>query len=100
MGKMRSGTGARVAVRALVVLALGVTVSRLLSTDAPKRLDPAGWGCDHVGKPVPEYTTGDDCLFCHREKVGPTWAANRHNLTIRPFDEKSTALTALRDSPA
>src|SRR5262249_8364761 len=47
-----------------------------------------------------EYTTGDECLFCHREKVGTTWGANRHNLTIRPFEEGSPAHAALKGSPA
>jgi len=74
--------------------------SRPLSSAEPKRLEPAAWGSDHVGKPIPEYATGDQCLFCHREKVGPTWSANRHSLTIRGFDEKSPALTALKASPA
>src|SRR5262245_22811720 len=100
MGETLFGTGVRVVVWALAALALGVPVSRLISSDPPKPLDPAAWGSDHVGKPVPEYTTGDECLFCHREKVGPAWAANRHNLTIRAVDEKTPALTALKDSPA
>jgi len=68
--------------------------------DPPQRLDPAAWGSDHVGKPVPEYVTGDECLFCHREKIGATWSANRHNLTIRPFEENSPARAALKESPA
>jgi predicted CXXCH cytochrome family protein len=74
--------------------------SRVTPSDEPKRLDPAAWGSDHVGKPVPEYTTGDECLFCHREKIGAKWAENRHNLTIRPFDPKSLAGSALKESPA
>jgi hypothetical protein len=55
-------------------------------SDSPKKLDPAAWGGDHVGKPVPEFTGGDECLFCHRMDVGPTWGKNRHNLTLRPGD--------------
>src|SRR5437867_3363684 len=31
--------------------------------------DPA-WGSDHIGKPLPEFASGDECLFCHRD-VGP-----------------------------
>jgi predicted CXXCH cytochrome family protein len=73
---------------ALCVLALGALALR---SEQPKRLDPAAWGGDHVGKPVPEYTTGDECLFCHREKIGAGWGANRHNLTIRPLDPGSPA---------
>jgi predicted CXXCH cytochrome family protein len=71
---------------ALCVLALGAMASR---SEQPRRLDPAAWGSDHVGKPVPEYTTGDECLFCHREKIGAAWGENRHNLTIRPFEPGS-----------
>src|SRR5262245_23082454 len=90
----------RAAVWALAAL-LGVAVaSRLLVADGPKRLDPAAWGGDHVGMPVPEYVTGDECLFCHREKVGRAWGANRHQLTIRAAGEGSPALGALKQSPA
>jgi predicted CXXCH cytochrome family protein len=91
----------RLALAVLVALpALGVPVAALVRADAPRRLDPAAWGGDHVGMPVPDYTTGDECLFCHREKIGPTWGANRHTLTIRAVDEKSPALAALRQSDA
>ena len=38
---------------------------------------------DHVGKPLPEYMTGDQCLFCHRGVVGPTWQQEPHAWTIR-----------------
>jgi hypothetical protein len=78
------------------LLALGVMSPRLVSSGQPKRLDPAAWGSDHVGKPVSEYTTGDECLFCHRGKVGSTWSANRHNRTIRPLDPESPAAGALK----
>ncbi len=40
--------------------------------------DPAAWGDDHVGKQLPLYMTGDECLFCHRE-VGASWPRNKHN---------------------
>lgn len=33
--------------------------------------------------PLPEYITGDECLFCHRFETGQKWQANRHNRTIR-----------------
>jgi hypothetical protein len=57
-----------------------------------KRLDPAAWGSDHVGKPVPEYTTGDECLFCHRTDIGPTWSKNRHELSVREPDPAALAV--------
>lgn len=94
------GTGAILALWMLAVLVLGISTARLVPADPPKRLDPAAWGSDHVGKPLPEYVTGDECLFCHREKVGATWGANRHNLTIRLSEEDSPALAALKESPA
>lgn len=81
----------------LAVVPLGAMTSR---SEQPKRLDPAAWGSDHVGQPVPEYTTGDECLFCHREKVGAGWGANRHNRTIRPLDPESPAAGALKQPPA
>src|SRR6516164_1147121 len=84
---------------ALGLLALVAMNARLVSSDEPKRLDPAAWGSDHVGQPVPEYATGDECLFCHR-KTGATWDANRHNRTVRPFDPEAPAGKALKRSPA
>jgi predicted CXXCH cytochrome family protein len=65
----------------------------------PGKLDPASWGSDHVGKPVPEYTTGDECLFCHRTDVGPSWTKNRHQRTVREIEPASPALTALKGTP-
>jgi hypothetical protein len=62
-------------------------------------LDPAAWGADHVGKPVPEFTSGDECLFCHRADVGPGWGANRHGRTVRRVDAAPAAVAALRAAP-
>ena len=42
---------------------------------------------DHVGKPVPTYVTGDECLFCHRVKVADTWQQNPHARTVFPNDK-------------
>ncbi len=53
-------------------------------------LNPASWGSDHVGKQLPEYITGDECLFCHRD-IGPAWNENRHQLTMRPADADEPA---------
>ncbi|MGH9660105.1 MAG: hypothetical protein ACRD96_16270, partial [Bryobacteraceae bacterium] len=36
---------------------------------------------------LPEYVTGDECLFCHRNDIGPGWSRNRHNLTLRQHGE-------------
>lgn len=60
-----------------------------------QKLDPAAWGSDHVGKELPEYVTGDECLFCHRD-IGKTWPANRHQSTVRPAAADSPELKAVR----
>ena len=54
------------------------------------KLDPAAWGSDHVGKPMPEYVTGDECLFCHRKDFGEKWQTNRHQTTIRASTSEQT----------
>lgn len=52
-----------------------------------KNLDPAAWGGNHVGKPIPEYVQGDECLFCHRNDIGPTWAKNTHGIAVRQRED-------------
>src|SRR5437899_2643958 len=61
-------------------------------------LDPAAWGSDHAGKPLPNFMSGDECLFCHRD-VGPGWPTNRHGQTIRTVDADAPALKELARSP-
>jgi hypothetical protein len=51
-----------------------------------QHLDPAAWGGDHVGKPVANFTSGDECLFCHRD-IGSTWFRNRHGQTIEEYPD-------------
>jgi hypothetical protein len=72
----------------------------LHAAESSKQLDPAAWGSDHVGQPVPEYVTGEECLFCHRLDVGPTWTANRHHRTIREAEPDALPLVALKQAPA
>ena len=60
---------------------------------------PESWGSDHVGQPVPEFASGDECLFCHRNDVGPSWGDNHHNRTLRPVDPDGPALAAMRREP-
>jgi hypothetical protein len=62
--------------------------------------DSASWGSDHVGKSLPQFAGGDECLFCHRTDVGPLWAANRHNRTLRRADPDAPALAALQKDEA
>lgn len=60
---------------------------------------PEAWGGDHVGKPFPEFATGDECLFCHRNTVGPAWGKNWHNQTIREATADLAGLAALKKDP-
>src|SRR4030095_9521403 len=50
-------------------------------------LDPAAWGGNHVGKPIPEYVHGDECLFCHRNSIGVTWQKIAQGLTVRQGED-------------
>lgn len=72
--------------------------SSLRSTPEPP-LDPAAWGGNRVGKPVPEFVGADTCLFCHRNDVGPSWGKNRHGQTVRPADLELAALARLKADP-
>ncbi|MFN7999055.1 MAG: hypothetical protein U0Q18_35870 [Bryobacteraceae bacterium] len=44
----------------------------------------------HAGQPVPQYVTGDECLFCHRVKIADTWEQNPHARTVHPRDPAET----------
>ncbi len=80
-----------------ILCLVGAAAGALVARAASDRLDPAAWGSDHVGKPLPEYVTGDQCLFCHRDDVGPSWPKNRHQQTLREA-AGSPELAALRKS--
>jgi hypothetical protein len=66
---------------------------------ASKTLDPAAWGTDHVGQPIPPYMESGECLFCHRAEIGTTWGPNKHNRTMRDADPKEPATEALAANP-
>jgi predicted CXXCH cytochrome family protein len=68
------------------------------SAESGVNLNPAAWGSDHVGRPVPEYITGDECLFCHRITIGPGWAINRHQSTVRPITLEPEVLAWVKTS--
>jgi predicted CXXCH cytochrome family protein len=57
---------------------------------------PAAWGSDHVGQSVPEFVSGDECLFCHRSDIGPNWPRNHHSRTLREPEPGSPPLAELR----
>src|SRR5262245_14084927 len=86
------------AMRTMWIAAYLASTVQSLPAQQPKLLDPAAWGGDHVGKPVANFTSGDECLFCHRD-VGPGWPTNRHGQTIRMADPTLPALSALLEAP-
>ncbi len=93
---------AKLAFAAAVLFAVISSVTLLspaggLAPVSQKPLDPAAWGKDHVGKPVPEYVSGDECLFCHRNDIGPGWSKNRHSLTVRQREDAPDLAKLLRE---
>ncbi|MBS1812524.1 MAG: hypothetical protein JST84_30435 [Acidobacteria bacterium] len=49
--------------------------------------DPKAWGGNHVGKPIPDFVHGDECLFCHRNTIGAHWQENAHGVTLRQLED-------------
>jgi predicted CXXCH cytochrome family protein len=83
-----------VAICLLIALSPLQRVAVVADENSP-RTGAAAWGGDHVGHPFPQYMTGDECLFCHRD-IGTTWNLNRHQLTIRSPQPDDEALKSLR----
>ena len=77
--------------RLLIIAWLFATLTLALSvySQQPEKtvVDPAAWGGNHVGKPIPEYVHGDECLFCHRNSIGVTWQKNAHGLAVRQGED-------------
>ena len=44
-----------------------------------------GWTA--VAQRIPEFVHGDECLFCHRNDIGPSWQKNAHGITIRQVED-------------
>ncbi len=36
-----------------------------------------------AARAFPAFATGDECLFCHRDKIGAGWEREAHNRTVR-----------------
>src|SRR5262249_44237703 len=98
---LRSTACTAIAILAAVLLTICVaTMTTSQQTTASKNSqsanDPATWGGNHVGKGIPEFVHGDECLFCHRNDVGITWQKNAHGVTVRQ-QEDAPELRALID---
>jgi hypothetical protein len=70
------------------------------SVEPQKTLDPAAWGTSHAGKPVPDFVHGDECLFCHRNDIGPGWQKNAHGITVRQQEDAPDLAKILKTQPA
>ena len=70
------------------------------NVNSQKKLDPAGWGSNHAGKPIPEYVHGDECLFCHRNDIGPSWQKNAHGVTVRQREDAPELQEVVKSQPA
>src|SRR5215471_8822044 len=70
------------------------------SRTAQGDIDPTAWGGNHVGKPIPEYVHGDECLFCHRNDIGTTWQKNAHGVTVRQGEDAPELQAIVRKQPA
>jgi hypothetical protein len=65
-----------------------------------KPIDPKAWGGNHVGKPIPDYVHGDECLFCHRNTIGSTWQNNAHGVDLRQREDAPELTRMLESQPA
>ncbi len=65
-----------------------------------KPIDPASWGGNHVGKPIPEYVHGDECLFCHRNNIGISWQKNAHGVAVRQGEDAPELAALVRNQVA
>jgi hypothetical protein len=76
-----------------------LTAAETTPTKEPEHLDPAAWGADHVGQELPEFVDSGECLFCHRNDIGPTWEKNPHSQSIKDARPDMPAMRALADDP-
>src|SRR3982751_1593572 len=70
-----------------------------LAAAAQETRDATAWGADHAGKPVPQFVHGDECLFCHRNDIGPGWQKNAHGLTNRQREDAPDLFALLAAEP-
>jgi len=87
-----------------LILALACAPSERKPKSAAVAVDPIpAWGSNHVGKPLPTFVTGDECLFCHRDEALQSWSSDRHVLTMRDagvHESDRAALDAIRSHGA
>jgi Cytochrome c554 and c-prime len=86
--------------RILLVLFTVFAAIKIASAQQEKPLDPKAWGSNNVGKGVPEFIHGDECLFCHRTNIGLNWVKNSHAKDLRQIEDAPDleALLKLHDA--
>src|SRR5215831_20084356 len=100
---LRSTAFSAIPILAVVLLTMAtMTISQQTtpSKNSQSANDPAGWGGNHVGKPIPEFVHGDECLFCHRNNIGVTWQQNAHGVTIRHREDAPELLAMVSKQAA
>lgn len=105
VARRRGLTAERVAAVAIGLAALCMPAMVLITTIWVSAQQPAeslsswnrqlaGWGSDRVDGSMPDYMTGDECLFCHRN-IGASWSNNPHQRTMRIADPRQEEIQAL-----
>src|SRR5207253_10906895 len=79
---------------------VGIAAQNEIVPQSEKKLDPAAWGSNHAGKPVPDFVHGDECLFCHRNDIGPGWQKNPHGIAIRQAEDAPEFKDVFKGKPA
>lgn len=81
-------------------LSLSLVLGLLLAPSLPRaaQADVLPDSRTHVGQDLPDYVTGDECLFCHRAKIGPGWQVNGHQLTLRAAISAPQVALALKNN--
>ena len=72
---------------AIVLGAFSGAIGIVLAQQESKPLDPKAWGSNNVGKGIPEFIHGDECLFCHRTNIGLNWVKNSHAKDLRQLED-------------
>jgi hypothetical protein len=83
----------------ITLLAIVLLSSQFRQPARAQKLDPKAWGGNHVGQQLPDFVQGDECLFCHRNDIGPTWPRNAHALTVREMSAASELEPTLKSQP-
>ncbi len=89
----------RIGILRLFILSALALILRQTIAEDPPRANALTTGNSHVGKPLPDYLTGDECLFCHRNTAGATWNIDEHQRTLRPITAVPEIEAMLRSHP-